>query len=230
MKESNNLAIRKIGVKHFNRIQFGGRSFYIPLQFHAIIHVSDSGNKLFIDFDGGKGAYCLVNGIRCGGVVTYSKNDDTVCAQITDYTMDGVPVIKNGGTVSTKDGVQFTSSPITVEFKFDDREILYTGEKVVPRKIVVPQRFYAELTSSFLSANPQLDSRIHDFLQKHPECFGNGTAKGNLPPNYVNEWFGLHESLTLFETDEEYREHIGIHRSNLEDNVFQMFKEEEFKL
>ena len=36
MKEKeSNLEIRKIGVEHYNLIQFGGRSFFIPVQFHT---------------------------------------------------------------------------------------------------------------------------------------------------------------------------------------------------
>ncbi len=220
MKENN-----VIGLKGFNLIQFGGRSFFIPLQFHSTVYVSHDGNKLDIDFEGGEGTYCLVNGIRCGCMVSYIKDKDIVSTFINEYTMDGVPFFKNEGIVSTMDGVQCTS-PIPVEFKFDDWEFVYGGKKVIP------QRHYDELASTFLSENPQLDSRIQDFLQKYPECFGNGSERGYFPPNYVNEWIRLHESLIQFETDEEYREHVGEyvnlrHVTHLEDDVFQLFKEEE---
>ena len=56
MKEKES-KIKKIGVEHYNLIQFGGRSFFVPLQFHNTIYVSDDGNKLEIDFEGGAGAY-----------------------------------------------------------------------------------------------------------------------------------------------------------------------------
>ena len=206
--EEKESKIKKIGVEHYNLIQFGGRSFFVPLQFHNTIYVSDDGNQLDIDFEGGVGAYCLVNGIRCSEVVSYNKEKDTVNAFIEEYTMDGV---------------QWTS-PISVGFKFDDREIVYGRSK----SVVIPQRHYEELASSFLSENPQLDSRIHDFLQKHPECFGNGSTRGDFTPNYVHHWNGINNYLTLRETDEEYRERVHIETvSDLEDDVLQLFCEEE---
>lgn len=205
MKEGN-----VIGLKGFNLIQFGGRSFFIPVQFHTTTYVLDNGNELSINFEGGEGAYCLVNGIRCGDSVSYHKYNDTLLTFINEYTMDGVQC----------------TDPIPVEFKFDDWEFVYGGKKVVA------QRHFDELASSFLSENPQLDSRIRDFLQKYPEYFGNGSERGNFPPNYVWDWIQLHKSLILFETDEEYREHVGEyvnlrHVTHLEDYVFQLFKNEE---
>ena len=207
MKEKES-KIKKIGVEHYNLIQFGGRSFFVPLQFHNTIYVSDDGNKLEIDFEGGAGAYCLVNGIRCSEVVSYNKKDDMVFAFAEEYTMNGVQC----------------TSPISVGFKFDDREIVYGRSK----SVVIPQRHYDELASSFLSENPQLDSRIHDFLQIHPECFGSGPTRGDFPPNYVNEWNSVNNHLTLRETDEEYRERVDIEDvSDLEVDVLQLFCEEE---
>lgn len=111
--------------------------------------------------------------------------------------------------------------PIPVTFKFNNKVILYGG------KPVLPKRHFDELASSFLSENPQLDSRIRDFLQKYPEYFGNGFSRSATPPNYVNEWVYLHESLTLFETDKEYREHVNLSDvTDLEKLVFQLFKNE----
>ena len=211
MKEKeSNLEIRKIGVEHYNLIQFGGRSFFIPVQFHTTTYVSDNGNELSIDFEGGEGAYCLVNGIRCSQCVTYNKEKDTVSAFIEEYTMGGAGKC---------------TLPIPVTFTFNNKVILYGG------KPVLPTRHFDELASSFLSENPQLDSRIRDFLQKYPEYFGNGSERGNFPPNYVWDWIQLHESLILFETDEEYREHVGEyvnlrHVTHLEDYVFHLFKNE----
>lgn len=206
--EEKESKINKIGVEHYNLIQFGGRSFFVPLQFHNTIYVSDDGNKLEIDFEGGAGAYCLVNGIRCSEVVSYNKKDDMVFAFVEEYTMNGVQC----------------TSPISVGFKFDDREIVYGRSK----SVVIPQRHYDELASSFLSENPQLDSRIHDFLQKHPECFGSGPTRGDFPPNYVNEWNSVNNHLTLRETDEEYCERVDIEDvSDLEDDVLQLFCKEE---
>ncbi len=203
-------------LEHYNRIMFEGRSFFIPRQFPAT--VSASNGKLEIYFKNGvdENAYCLVNGIRCSSYVMYSKDKnnksdaDTVYTFIKDYTYDGIQY-ENPLTLSVK-------------FKFDDIECVYAGHRVVP------QRHYDELATSFLSENPQLDSRIHLFLQKHPECFGNGSNKYNLTPNYVGDWINLNNELAYLQ-NEGYRRKFGdiaLKDSGLEDDVLQLFLAEAY--
>lgn len=165
----------EIGLKNYSVIAFGGRKFYLPLNACAVYY---QGEVLHIDFQGNNDAYGIVNGIRCYDVISYNKKIDTLETHIKEYVLDGVHVTCEN----------LTSVSISCE-----------GQKITVPGItghITPCKYYEELAADFLSEFPQMDTRIRDFLRKHPECFGNSSERSDLLINYVGAWLTLHTYLT----------------------------------
>lgn len=165
-----------IGLKNYSVIAFGGRKFYFAKA--CAIAIYNQGDVLHIDFQGNNDAYAIVNGFRCYYSIIYNKKTDTLETHIEEYILDGVHVT--------------CESLTSVSISCEDQKITVPG--ITGR--ITPCKYYEELATDFLSEFPQIDTRISNFLRKHPECFGNTHERSDLLINYVPGWLTLHTYLT----------------------------------
>ena len=165
----------EIGLKNYSVIAYGGRKFFLPLNACTVYY---QGDVLHIDFQGNNDAYGIVNGIRCYDVISYDKSTDTLETHIKEYVLDGVHVTCENLT--------------SVSISCEDQKITVPGLT----GHITPCKHYEELATDFLSEFPQMDTRIRDFLRKHPECFGNSSERSDLLINYVGAWLTLDTCLT----------------------------------